>query len=89
VRELRSSTAVVATILPTFVSVGLVQRSSDEDRYRYGAAPETAEIVGRLDAVYRQYPNAVLRAILDSGDERLRHFSDAFRITRNTGDRGK
>jgi hypothetical protein len=82
-RELRASPGLVAEILGTLTSAGLVGEEA-ENRYRY--QPATAELerlAEELEAAYAARPLAVVHAILAAPNEKIRTFADAFRFKRD------
>lgn len=80
VRELRSSALLVAEVIALLERMEVVHREPD-DRYRYRpATPELGELVVRLDRLHAERPLSLAREIHTSPNEKLRAFSDAFRL---------
>jgi hypothetical protein len=80
--ELRSSQLVVRQGLDNLLAAGLILL--EDGGVRYGPASADQEgLVGRLDEAYRVKPGAVRRLIVQSPAEKLRSFSDAFRIIKD------
>jgi DNA-binding IclR family transcriptional regulator len=83
VRELRSSPRLVEEVLALLVDIGIVQRDSG-DAYRYGAtSTRLGELVGALDRMHRERPLSLAREIHSMPNEKLRAFSDAFRLKKD------
>jgi len=81
VRELRSSRIAVMHGLDHLTRFGLVDRVPDDGfRYRQGSA-ELDAMCERLELQYARKPVAIVRAMLDTPDEKLRRFADAFRLS--------
>ena len=79
IRELRSSHVAVAEALANLHSAGLVIEESDHYRFRAGSPPVDS-LMAELAKLYAVKPAAVMRAVLSSSDQKLRTFSDAFRL---------
>lgn len=80
--ELRSSQVVVRQGLDNLLAAGLILL--ENEGVRYGPASEGQDVlVRRLAETYRVKPGAVRRLIIQSPAEKLRSFSDAFRIIRD------
>lgn len=79
VRELRSSLAIVHEELTGLRSAGLVGET--DGCFRYGpVAPALDALVDGLQTTYAARPMAVVKAIMAAPNEKLRIFSDAFRL---------
>jgi hypothetical protein len=79
VRELRSSSVVVTESIERLVASGLVL--VDGDMVRYGVvSPEQDVLVRQLDETYRTKPAAIRRMIVQGPAEKLKSFSDAFKL---------
>jgi hypothetical protein len=79
VRELRSSSLLVADILLTLHGAGLLQKVGDGYRYE----PATEELRRAMDELAKltaERPVAVRNAILAAPHDRIQVFADAFRI---------
>lgn len=80
IEELRSSQVVVRQGLDSLLAGGLIVEEEDGG-VRYGpASPGQHHLVERLSEEYRIKPGAIRRLIVQSPAEKLRTFSDAFRI---------
>lgn len=80
VRELRSSDAVINPCLDGLKAAGLVV-AEPEGRFRYAAAnPHLDAIAGELARIYAVRPMAIAKAIMRAPNEKLRIFSDAFKL---------
>jgi hypothetical protein len=80
IRELRSSHVAVAEALANLDSAGLVvEEQSGRYRFRAGS-PAIEALVAELDKLHAVKPAAVMRAVLTSSNQKLRIFSDAFRL---------
>ncbi len=80
VRELRSSELAVGQALDHLIKFGLVTGAPDSGYgYQQGSAQLDA-ICERVEAVYARKPVSLIRALLDTPDEKLRQFADAFRL---------
>lgn len=81
--ELRSSEVVVRQGLDGLLAAGLIV-TEEGGGVRYGpASPDQDRLVRELAEVYRVKPGAVRRVIVQSPAEKLRTFSDAFRIIKD------
>jgi DNA-binding IclR family transcriptional regulator len=80
VRELRSSDSAVAEALVALHSAGFIA-ATPEGPYRYEAASaELDEIAVRIEKLYGERPLAMAKAIMSAPNEKLRIFSDAFKL---------
>jgi hypothetical protein len=80
IRELRSSPVVISDALGSLLGAGLVVEDLGQ-RYRYAAAsPSLDQLVSELEHVYAAKPTTVIKAIVASPADKLRAFSDAFKI---------
>ena len=78
--ELRSSQAVVGQGLDGLLAAGLIVKE-EGGGVRYGpSSPGQGRLVDRLAVAYRVKAGAVRRVIIQSPADKLRTFSDAFRI---------
>ena len=81
--ELRSSRALIDGVLSRLHELGLVERQPD-GTYRYRtAAPALEDLVGELDRLHAERPLAIAQAIHGAPDEKLRAFSDAFKLKKD------
>ena len=82
IAELRSSEAVVRQGLGDLLAAGLIV-TEDDNQVRYGPASDSLrDIVPRVIRAYQVESSNVRRLIVQGSSEKLRHFSDAFRIVR-------
>lgn len=80
VRELRATPSLVRRCLDQLEAGGLIA-CEPGDRCRYApASPVLAEMCTALEAAYRERPLTIINAISAAHDDRLRNFSDAFRL---------
>jgi hypothetical protein len=80
IRELRSSQVVVSEGLANLQNAGLVIEEP-ESGYRYQAAsPHLDEMVSELAGLYASRPTAVIRAIVNAPNRKLKMLSDAFKL---------
>jgi hypothetical protein len=79
VRELRASLPLVKDNLAIFETAGLVLR--DDGHFRYApASPWLESLCSELEAVYRERPVTVIKAIVSPGGDKLRDLANAFRL---------
>jgi hypothetical protein len=79
VRELRGSPAIVQDELAALRGAGLV--AAAEGRYRYEPASSVQDhLAAALQETYAARPMAVMKAIMTAPNEKLRIFSDAFKL---------
>ncbi|MFO1061188.1 MAG: hypothetical protein U1E53_34085 [Dongiaceae bacterium] len=81
-RALRGSTGLVRSTLAALVQAGLLALEGDAYRFR-PATPELRRSVEQLAEAHAARPLAVVRAILDAPNERIRSFADAFRVRKD------
>jgi DNA-binding GntR family transcriptional regulator len=80
VRDLRSSHTVVGEALSSLLAAGLVVDDPGET-FRYQAASANLEeIAARIEAMHAAKPMRLIRAITAAPNEKLRIFSDAFKL---------
>ncbi|MGH6771466.1 MAG: hypothetical protein ACRECO_20895 [Xanthobacteraceae bacterium] len=80
IRELRSSPVVIDEGLKRLQGAGLVMQD-DRGTYRYQAAsPRLDQLVSELQAAYATRPMTVIEAIVAAPSDKLRAFSDAFKL---------
>ena len=83
VRELRSSAPLVDEVLALLVETGIVHRD-DAGFYRYGATTtKLEEMVTALDRLHSERPLSLAREIHSMPNQKLRAFSDAFRLKKD------
>ena len=83
VDELRSSRVVVGQSLDRLLAAGLVLVEEDGGVRYSPHSLEEDRLVEQLDEAYRVKPSAVRRLIIHSPVDKLRSFSDAFRIIKD------
>jgi hypothetical protein len=80
IQDLRSSRTAVTHALRSLVMAGLVVEDP-ADSYRLGpASPEHDQVVEAIEKLYADKPTRVVKAIIAHSDEKLRAFSDAFKL---------
>jgi DNA-binding GntR family transcriptional regulator len=80
IRELRSSSVVVREALQRLQSAGLVIRDPN-GRSRYQAAsPQLDRLAFEISQLYAAKPMTVIKAMIDARTDKLRAFSDAFKL---------
>lgn len=83
VGELRSSDAVVAESIDRLLAAGLVLVQED-GAVLYAPASEAQDaLLRQLEEEYRKRPAAIRRLIVQRPAEKLRSFSDAFKLKRD------
>lgn len=80
IRELRSSDLAVAQAVARLVPSGLVEEAPGGYRYRQSSEAVEA-ICDRLEAEYALRPVTIIRAMVETSDEKLRILADAFRLS--------
>lgn len=80
VLEMRSSEAAVAEALTGLRSIGFIAADSAGLHTYQPASAELDRIAGRIGEVYAAKPLAVVRAITSAPNEKLRLFSDSFKL---------
>jgi hypothetical protein len=80
IRELRSSPVVVQEAIQRLQNAGLVMRT-DEGLFRYQAASVPLDkLANEIAELYATKPMAVIKAVIDGRTDKLRAFSDAFKL---------
>jgi predicted transcriptional regulator len=80
VRELRSSGTAVADALQRMIAAGLVSEHPP-GRYAFTpASPKHEMLAAEIQKAYSNTPMSVVKAIIAAPDEKLRAFSDAFKL---------
>lgn len=80
IRELRGSESVVNAAIQEHQKIGLiVEDQPDEFIYR-PANGFLSDIVSAVDQIYTTHPMTVIKAITDSPPDKLKLFSDAFKL---------
>jgi len=83
VRELRSNAQLVGDVVALLERIGMIARQAG-GAYRYQAAtPAVAALVGNLARLHAERPLALARVIHGTPDDKLRAFSDAFRLKKD------
>ena len=82
-RELRANERLVSEVLGDLQTSGLVACEVGGCAYA-PAAPVLDELCGRLEAVYRERPVGVVKAIMAAPKDKLQIFADAFRFRNDT-----
>lgn len=80
VRQLRASTKVVQQSLAALQTAGLVTAGDGETFCYRPASPQMDAYAEGAQALYREKPVTVINAIAMAPDEKLRIFSEAFRL---------
>jgi DNA-binding GntR family transcriptional regulator len=80
VRELRSSGTAVAEALNRLIRAGLVSENSAGDYAFVPTSPEHERIATEIESAYARTPISVVKAIVAAPDEKLRLFSNAFKL---------
>jgi hypothetical protein len=82
-RELRASDLIVEEATATFQVAGLLVTEADAT-LRYKPASDALEmIVAEIADAYATQPVAVSKEILSARHDKIRHFTDAFRIRKD------
>jgi len=80
IRELRSSSAVVRDALQRLENAGLVMRTP-EGLFRYQPASSRLDHLAiEITGLYATKPMMVIKAVVDARNDKLRAFSDAFKL---------
>ncbi len=83
VRELRASHTLIASLLERFQRSGLTTETIPGS-WRWSVADDTLHATAKeLAAAHAVTPFAVIQAIADAPELRLRQFADAFRIRKD------
>ena len=80
VRELRSSSLAVAQSLASLRAAGLVREISDGRISFAPISPQHDRLAAEIEKIYAATPLTLLKAIVAAPDEKLRIFSDAFKL---------
>jgi hypothetical protein len=81
-REMRGSEMMVGDIVKKFKDDGLVS-ILESGELRYQPEDKLSNIITDLSSVYLETPLAVIKAILDSPNDRIQLFADAFKFRNN------
>ncbi|MGH6876484.1 MAG: hypothetical protein ACREHV_03785 [Rhizomicrobium sp.] len=79
-RELRASETVVNAVLRRLRAAEIAAEPAEEQFQYRPVSPRTHEIVQALETAWRTNPISVVKAILGAPDNKLKSFSDAFRL---------
>lgn len=80
IRELRSSPVVIDEALKSLQGAGLVLQDGKAS-YRYQAASlRLDELVSKIEEIYAAKPMTVIKAVVATPTDKLRAFSDAFKL---------
>ncbi len=79
VRELRGSETIISEAVNQLESAGLVALEDGFYTYR-PASNDIDRMVGHVDDLYKEKPIAVMKAIMSAPNDKLRVFSDAFKL---------
>jgi hypothetical protein len=79
VRETRSSQTAVGDALAMLTAAGFVAEDNGVHRY-WPVSPALETVASEIEALYAAKPTAVIKAILTTPDNKLRTFSDAFKL---------
>lgn len=82
VRELRANHQLVSTIVAKFKTRGLASETGDLIRYT-PVSMDIGAAVDEIERVYAQTPLALIKEIADAPNEKIRAFSDAFKLKRD------
>jgi biotin operon repressor len=80
VRELRSSRTAVAEALNRLTKAGLVVENPSGGYAFAPTSPECERLADEIESIYTSKPISLVKAIVAAPDERLRVFSDAFKL---------
>jgi len=81
--ELRSSRALVEGVLSRLHELGLVERLSEGGYHYKAASTRREELVADLSRLHAERPLAIAQALHGGPDDKLRAFSDAFRLKKD------
>jgi hypothetical protein len=80
VRELRSSNVAIADALNCLRAAGLIVDAPDASHRYHPASPELDEVAAVIVGTYAAMPSSVIKALFAEPNEKLRLFSDAFKL---------
>lgn len=81
--ELRSSRSLVDGLLSRLHDIGLVERRADGAYVYKAASPELDALATELAHLHAERPLAIAQAIHGAPDEKLRAFSNAFKLKKD------
>jgi hypothetical protein len=82
VREMRAANQLVAGLLERFQRLGLVTETNGTWRWDV-QSPEMAALTQKVAEAHAITPFAVIQAIAETPEQRLRQFADAFRLRKD------
>ena len=82
VREMRAADQLVAGLLDRFQRLGLVTESNGSWRWDV-QSPDMVELTQKVSEAHAVTPFAVIQAIAETPEQRLRQFADAFRLRKD------
>jgi hypothetical protein len=88
VAALRASLGLITRIIDQLVAASLIVRNASGG-VRFECDPAIAKLCDALDQAAHDRPIALRDAIASSPDDKLRNFSDAFRLTSKDKPEGK
>ena len=80
VRELRSSKVAVADALNCLRAAGLAKEAPNGSHRYHPASRELDEVAAIIVGTYAAMPSSVIKALFAEPNEKLRLFSDAFKL---------
>lgn len=80
IRELRSSRTAVAEALSRLLKAGFVVENPSGGFMFAPNSPERQHLADEIERIYTSRPISLVRAIVAAPDEKLRVFSDAFKL---------
>ena len=80
VRELRSSSAVVRDAVHRLTNAGLIHGTADGLVHYQAASPKLDHLATEIAELYATKPMMVIKAVADARANKLRAFSDAFKL---------
>jgi hypothetical protein len=80
VRELRSSQVAIADALGHLRAAGLVEQAPDGSYHYHPRSEELDGVAAIIVGTYAAMPSSVIKALFAEPNEKLRLFSDAFKL---------
>lgn len=80
VLQLRSSSMAVAQALSRLQAIGLAGERPDGTYYFHPRSPRHREMAAAIESISTEKPMSLIKAIAEIPNEKLRNFSDAFKI---------
>ncbi|MCD6074223.1 MAG: hypothetical protein K0Q70_1106 [Rhodospirillales bacterium] len=81
IKELRGSRRIVDDAIAQFSRAGIVRET--DDGFIFDPVSQIEAVIGDCALEYERRPTFIINIILDSQNEKLQAFSDAFRIKRD------